>query len=314
MTPLPSTGDVTPVKLFALPTGWLCHPDRWLFEDGDTDQVNAIQQYPDYSFLIRHPSGQNVLFDLGLRKDLENVPRVIHGSFPIVNPQVPEDVVDLLSKGPVSPSSIHTVVFSHLHFDHVGDSTKFPDATLVAGPGGKAASAPGFPVNPGSPFESAPIQHAHYRELSFENDKWVPLGPFSRAHDFFGDGSFWLVDTPGHMPGHLGGLALSGPDEWVFMGGDCCHHRSLLVGSRPMSVTVGPAGLPCFHKDPDTAAQTIAKIRELETSSPVLVALAHDSYLVGRMPEYPQSINNWRTSAWKKDLDSVLAQDYGVRE
>lgn len=68
MTPLPSTGDVTPVKLFALPTGWLCHPDRWLFEDGDTDQVNAIQQYPDYSFLIRHPSGQNVLFDLGLRK------------------------------------------------------------------------------------------------------------------------------------------------------------------------------------------------------------------------------------------------------
>ena len=223
-------------------------------------------------------------------------------------------MVDLLSKGPVSPSSIHTIIFSHLHFDHVGDSTKFPHATLVAGPGSKAASAPGFPVNRGSPFESAPIQHAHYHELSFENDKWTSLGPFSRAHDFFGDGSFWLVDTPGHMPGHLGGLALSGPDEWIFMGGDCCHHRSLLVGSRPMSVTVGPASLPCFHKDPDIAAQTIAKIRALKDSAPVMVALAHDSYLVGKMPEYPQPMNNWRTSAWKKDLDRVLAKDYGGRQ
>lgn len=68
MIPLPATRDVAPVQVFALPTGWLYHPDRWLFEDGDSDQVNAKQQYPDYSFLIRHPAGQNVLFDLGLRK------------------------------------------------------------------------------------------------------------------------------------------------------------------------------------------------------------------------------------------------------
>lgn len=128
------------------------------------------------------------------------MPRAIQKGFPIVNPQVPDDVVDLLSKGPVSPSSIHTIVFSHLHFDHVGDSTKFPHATLVAGPGSKAASTPGFPVNIGSPFESAPIQHAHYQELSFENDKWTPLGPFSRAHDFFGDGSFGSSTLPATCP------------------------------------------------------------------------------------------------------------------
>lgn len=67
-TSLPSPKDVVPVKVCALPTGWLCHPDRWLFEDGDVDEVNARQQYPDYSFLIQHHSGQNVLFDLGLRK------------------------------------------------------------------------------------------------------------------------------------------------------------------------------------------------------------------------------------------------------
>ena len=56
------------LQLFALSAGKLYHPDRWLFEDGDGDLMNARHPYPDYCFLIRHPSGRNVLFDLGLRK------------------------------------------------------------------------------------------------------------------------------------------------------------------------------------------------------------------------------------------------------
>ena len=59
-----------PVKVFALPTGQLTHPDRWLFEDGDEDIMKARNPYPDYSFLIQHEaSGRNVLFDLGLPVD-----------------------------------------------------------------------------------------------------------------------------------------------------------------------------------------------------------------------------------------------------
>ncbi len=51
------------------------------------------------------------------------------------------------------------------------------------------------------------------RELSYEKDEWKPWGPFEKAFDFFGDGSFWLVNAPGHMPGHLSGLARTGADE-----------------------------------------------------------------------------------------------------
>ena len=184
---------------------------------------------------------------------------------------------------------------------------------MIAGPGSHAASTPGWPVNPKSPFASAPIQHPKYHELSFERDAWSPLGPFQRAHDFFGDGSLFLIDTPGHMPGHLGALALTGADEWVFMGGDCCHHRSLLVGSRPMSVTVGPAGQKCFHREPEVAEETIRKIRTLEKMGKVFVALAHDSFLVGSMPEYPASVSKWSASGWKKGLDEILAQEYPSR-
>lgn len=67
MSSLPS-GKGRPVEVCALATGQLTHPDRWLFEDGDEDLMKARRPYPDYSFLIRHPSGKNVLFDLGLAK------------------------------------------------------------------------------------------------------------------------------------------------------------------------------------------------------------------------------------------------------
>lgn len=216
-----------------------------------------------------------------------------------------EDAVDILSRGPVIPSDINAVILSHLHFDHVGDCTKFPDAEIVVGPGGKAANGEGWPANPKSPFSSAVAQHPKLRELSFEGDKWAPLGPFERAYDYFGDGSFYLLDTPGHMVGHLGGLALTGANEWVFMGGDCCHHRSILLGSRPMSVTNGPLGR-CFHSDPKAAAETLQKVRQIENTGQVFVALAHDSFLVEPMPQYPRSLNGWSHSTWSKDLQKIL--------
>jgi hypothetical protein len=68
MTSLPSSRQTQPVEVHALATGELNHPDRWLFEDGDADIMVARHPYPDFSFLIRHPSGKNVLFDLGLTK------------------------------------------------------------------------------------------------------------------------------------------------------------------------------------------------------------------------------------------------------
>lgn len=224
-------------------------------------------------------------------------------------PSVEEDASEILSKGPVAPSSIHSVIFSHLHFDHIGDCTKFPGANMVVGAGSKAANGPGWPVDPKSPFSSAIVQHPKLHELSFQNEIWSPLGSFNRAHDFFGDGSFYLIDTPGHMPGHLGALVLTGPDEWVFMGGDCCHHRSILTGSRPMSVTLGPMGR-CFHADPETAKATLAQIRELEKMGNVFVALAHDSFLVDTMPQYPQTLNGWSESSWAESLDRTLNDHY----
>ena len=65
---LPDSHNVVPVEVSVLPTGHLTHPDRWLFEDGEEDIMQARRKYPDFSFLIEHHSGRKVLFDLGLPK------------------------------------------------------------------------------------------------------------------------------------------------------------------------------------------------------------------------------------------------------
>lgn len=68
MPALPSSTTV--LKVYALPTGRVYLPDRWLFEDGDSskDMKSARQLSPDFSFLLSHPSGKHILFDLGMRK------------------------------------------------------------------------------------------------------------------------------------------------------------------------------------------------------------------------------------------------------
>lgn len=81
MTLLPSSANIPPVQVYALATGELHHPDRWLFEDGDEDIMDARHIYPDYSFLVRHRSGKNILFDLGLTK-VQQRPPSFRQSFP----------------------------------------------------------------------------------------------------------------------------------------------------------------------------------------------------------------------------------------
>jgi glyoxylase-like metal-dependent hydrolase (beta-lactamase superfamily II) len=51
------------------------------------------------------------------------------------------------------------------------------------------------------------------------------FGPFDSALDFFGDGSFWVINAPGHMPGNLCAAARLESGDWVLLGGDCCHSR-----------------------------------------------------------------------------------------
>lgn len=70
----------------------------------------------------------------------------------------------------------------------------FPSSTeIVVGPGFKASPVilPGHPEKPDSFLNSSDFAGRHLNEIDF-GDAGLRIGGF-RAHDFFGDGSFYLL-------------------------------------------------------------------------------------------------------------------------
>jgi glyoxylase-like metal-dependent hydrolase (beta-lactamase superfamily II) len=140
-----------------------------------------------------------------------------------------KSISDVLTEHNIPLESVDSVIWSHSHFDHIGDPHLFPSTTsLTVGPGFKQAMTPGYPTNPESPIPERAYKDREFVEITFQDG--FKLGQF-RAFDYFGDGSFYLLDAPGHAVGHLCGLARTTPDTFVFMGGDICHHNS--VGRVP---------------------------------------------------------------------------------
>ncbi|KAF1813002.1 metallo-beta-lactamase superfamily protein [Eremomyces bilateralis CBS 781.70] len=188
---------------------------------------------PSYVFLIHHrPSNQRLVFDLGVRKDWKNfapalVRRITQNGWGV---SVQKNISEILTENGVDLSSINAVIWSHQHWDHIGDPSTFPASTaLIVGPGFKDAFAPGYPANPRGVIRESDYEGREFREVSFPSDDspdLLRIGRF-KAIDYFQDGSFYLLDAPGHTIGHLCALArVTDGDRqgFVLMGADAAHH------------------------------------------------------------------------------------------
>lgn len=240
------------------------------------------------------------------------------------------DVADILQKSnvDVKGGAIDAVIWSHHHLDHTGNMATFPGSTqLIVGPGFKDGLMPRFPVNPESHMLESDFEGRKVVEVGFEGLK---IGGF-RANDYFGDGSFYLLDAPGHAIGHLCALARVTEDTFIFMGADACHHGGefrpteyLLIpeevnpgavfdhasprGFCPRSLfeKLTPHNKP-FYQASENAAyhyakieDTIMKLEAFDAAENVWVVIAHDRSLLE--PEigvefFPTGTLN----SWKKD-------------
>ncbi|WP_147916829.1 MBL fold metallo-hydrolase [Ruania zhangjianzhongii] len=125
----------------------------------------------------------------------------------------------------LDPASITHVVLSHLHPDHIGGLRHFPHAALVLHRGLLATLA-----NPRLREGLLPgllpdwFADATRDPGTVIVDQFTP-GPFGLdTCDLFGDGSYQLVDLPGHARGHLGALI----EGRVLLAGDAAWGRDLL--------------------------------------------------------------------------------------
>ena len=226
----------------------------------------------NFAFLIEH-NGQKILFDLGVRKDWEanSPPSLVDpmklGGWKV---EVEKSVSEILQDNGISLDSIDAVIWryvfrrtcqaccadkvaSHHHVAHTGDPSRFPSKTsLVVGPGFKRLFTPSYHDEETSPPLKNACAGRAVREISFR--RGFKLGRFP-ALDYFGDGSFYLLASPGHEFGHMCGLArttssfamrpqhMADRDTFIFMGGDIAHHGGEF---RPSVYRPLPSLLPDF--------------------------------------------------------------------
>lgn len=222
-----------------------------------------------FSFLVTHKDAststtKKILFDIGLPKDWQ-----VHLPSPIAshiqtwvdsgtNIDIPKNVAEILEDGGVDLKSVDALIWSHPHWDHMGRPSLFPASTsLECGPGMKEAFGNGYPENQGAPYLTSEIEGREFKQLKFPGD--LQIGGFN-ALDYFGDGSFYLLDVPGHCVAHMNALARvsSNPDTFILLGADSYHHASQLRPSKgvPLPETV----------DLGNGSVTTDKFRELHPS------------------------------------------------
>ncbi|KAL6415844.1 metallo-beta-lactamase superfamily protein [Ilyonectria robusta] len=306
-------------------------------------------QCPSFSFLVEHVSGRKVLFDLGLRKDWDNLAPVVvsHLKKDGWKLSVEKGVHEVLEDHGVDRSDVEAIIWSHWHYDHTGDPSAFPPSTaLVVGPGFKDMFMPGYPANEDSPVLESDFAGREVKELAFP-EGGPKIGNFS-AIDYFGDGSFYVLDGPGHTIGHVCALArvTSCPDSFIFMGGDCCHHAGEIRPSTylplPASITPNPLSIrgtgPCpgaifehllrngdrekpFYgqlrpglllSDPDVAEQTIEKVQEADASKAIMVIIAHDTHLAGVIDFFPKYATDFMAKGWLEKTRWAFLKDFSA--
>jgi glyoxylase-like metal-dependent hydrolase (beta-lactamase superfamily II) len=289
----------TYVTISALEAGELTLPEKLFVMDADPERRATV---PSLSFLIRHGSS-TLVFDLGLKRDFSGYREAQQHHIAQRQPtSVSPDAAESLRNGGVDPTDVDIVMLSHVHWDHVGTPSDFGKAQFVVGSGTMHLLAHGggplYPAEifnpdelPGDRTSELPPVREEEAPRAFENQltdlKWKPMAGFPATIDFYGDGSLYVIDAPGHLFGHVNLLARTEPKRWVYLGGDCCHDPRILRGEKGIALyDDGKGGLRSVHADTEVAAATVERIARFLRQGSVIeegggrveveVVVAHD--------------------------------------
>lgn len=266
------------VDLYAMNTGdWRYEYSSMLRTErpGDT--------YPSLCpcYLLDHPEG-TVLVDTGVSHDLIEDP-ADYGPYgaPHVAEFCAEDI-DTAGHAPAveqvrdlgyGPGDIDYVVMTHLHLDHTGNVSEFPDAEFVVQQ--RELEYAWWPADP--------VQ----RNLYVEGDFGVLRSPafdvraVAGSVDLFGDGAIECVPAPGHTPGHQAvQVDLDGAGT-VLLGGDLAFIDRAVEAERQ----------PPFAWDTGAAIRTTREVRDRLRREDADLYLAHDRDHIEALPDPPASLS-----------------------
>jgi glyoxylase-like metal-dependent hydrolase (beta-lactamase superfamily II) len=188
-------------------------------------------------------------------------------------------VVDQLARLGIARDRVKTIVATHLHLDHIGGASDFPDAEVVCSDVELSAAR----VRPASKgYRPADIEYARVRPV------YLGSGPsygFPAHHDLFGDGEVVLLDAHGHSPG-LVAVALRARNL------ACCYVHIGDAAYQTWEWGLSPAGPSILSRimgwRTDLMKQRYTSLRDCEADPrrPTLVP-SHDAAVWETLPHAP---------------------------
>ncbi|WWC91213.1 uncharacterized protein L201_006155 [Kwoniella dendrophila CBS 6074] len=288
-------------------------------------------QIPCHSMLIEK-GDEALLSDLGLREDVENFTPFLHNTLLKVfgTASAPHPIAQLKESG-YKLDRLKAVIISHKHFDH--SILAYTFIVIILGLGSLKSIGPGYPKDPNGQWETSWLEKYKFIELpkvetagawsgdiaevSAEKEKkWERLGCFEHAVDWFGDGSFWLIDAPGHCCGHIMALCrvTTQPDTYVLLAGDAAHHQTMYL---PVPTSEGDFRSPKpvingkvqFAEDPIKATFVVGQLTRMTQEDNVMVILAHEKEVKDVVDYHPNDIAKWKEMGWKEQKERKVTED-----
>lgn len=228
------------------------------------------REFPSGVFLYDAADGRRVLFDTGYATGTWRTGWRGAAYRRLLPPQVhdEDDVALRLRADGVDPASITHVVLSHLHPDHIGGVRRFPQAIFVLSAGHERTLA-GPRLRDGVLTGLLPDWFSDAERRTLTDDAFVDVevrGTMLRGHDLLGDGSYLVLDLPGHADGHLGALV----EGRVLLAGDAAWGADLVDASARLRM------LPrAIQHDPRRYADTVTALHDLIAAG-IRVVCSHD--------------------------------------
>jgi glyoxylase-like metal-dependent hydrolase (beta-lactamase superfamily II) len=238
----------------------------WNIDNSITVQLQDMGEtytMPCPVYCIEHPEG-TVLVDTGVSYEMKEDPED-YGPYGAPHMSAFVDALDMsedqqpayqLEDRGISPAEVDYVIMTHLHNDHAGTISDFPDAEFIV--------------------QQEELRYAFWPESSqqlfyLQGDFGVLRSPeysvtaINGAYDVFGDDSVVTIPTPGHTKGHQS-LRVALDDRTVVLSADVALQQSGYEQELPVS----------FNWSLEDSVASIRQVREEVRRTDAELVLHHE--------------------------------------